>query len=148
MKRPGLFLHIPHSSVRIPHRYRYIYLEPDRLHLHALAAADLYTWQLYRYPATTLYFPVSRLLCDVERFRDPAAEAMTKLGMWICYTHKMDGGELSGAGCFSHRAGATANLLPVPGTAGLYRSRKFPFQRQHRTPGLLPKRSAGTIHHD
>ena len=93
--RSPLILHIPHSSTRIPHRYLHIYLEPDRLHLHALTAADLYTGQLYRYPATTLYFPVSRLLCDVERFRDPAAETMTKLGMWICYTHKMDGEELA-----------------------------------------------------
>ena len=90
-----LILHIPHSSIYIPKRYHHIYLQPDHLHLQALAAADLYTDHLYRYPATTLRFPVSRLLCDVERFRDPAAEVMTQLGMWICYTHTMDGEELA-----------------------------------------------------
>ena len=90
-----LILHIPHSSTWIPARYRHIYLQPDRLAQDAALAADLYTDQLYRYPAATLRFPVSRLLCDVERFRDPAAETMTRLGMWICYTRRMDGSELA-----------------------------------------------------
>ncbi|MCH4157963.1 MAG: N-formylglutamate amidohydrolase [Acidaminococcaceae bacterium] len=90
-----LILHLPHSSTLIPARYRHIYLQPEQLPASALAAADLFTDQLYRYPAATLRFPVSRLLCDVERFRDPAAETMTKLGMWICYTHTLDGSELA-----------------------------------------------------
>ena len=70
-----LILHIPHSSTWIPARYRNIYLQPDRLAQDAALAADLYTDQLYRYPAATLRFPVSRLLCDVERFRDPGCRS-------------------------------------------------------------------------
>lgn len=90
-----LILHIPHSSIYIPSCYTSIYLHPEQLFLNALTAADLYTDILYHYPAATLVFPVSRLLCDVERFRDQTAETMTKLGMWICYTHNMDGEKLA-----------------------------------------------------
>ena len=46
---------------------------------------------LYCYPATSIIFPISRLICDVERFRNPEDEAMNKLGMWICYTHDQNG---------------------------------------------------------
>ncbi len=34
---------------------------------------------------------MSRLICDVERFRNPEDEAMSKLGMWVCYTHDQNG---------------------------------------------------------
>ncbi len=38
----------------------------------------------------TLYFPVSRLLCDVERFLGPE-EPMERLGMGFCYERAFDG---------------------------------------------------------
>ena len=35
-------------------------------------------------------FPVSRLICAVERFRNESDEEMTKQGMWVCYTKTSD----------------------------------------------------------
>jgi N-formylglutamate deformylase len=95
INRGALLLHIPHSGLVIPEEYRGIYLYPQLLTTKALQAADLYTEELFRLPVDSLIFPYSRLLCDVERFRNPADEAMSKLGMWICYTHDMQGQELA-----------------------------------------------------
>ena len=91
MRNSKLILHIPHSSTVIPEVYRSIFMCPEELATTATSSADLYTDDLYRYPATSIIFPVSRLICDVERFRDPEDEAMSKLGMWICYTHDQNG---------------------------------------------------------
>ena len=91
MRNSKLILHIPHSSTVIPEVYRSIFMCPEELATTATSSADLYTDDLYRYPATSIIFPVSRLICDVERFRDPEDEAMNKLGMWICYTHDQNG---------------------------------------------------------
>ena len=91
MRNSKLILHIPHSSTVIPEKYQRIFLRSEGLANMATSSADLYTNDLYSYPATSVIFPVSRLLCDVERFRDPEEEAMSKLGMWICYTHDQNG---------------------------------------------------------
>lgn len=82
-----IVVHIPHSSTAIPREYRHIYLEPEKLDQLILALTDLYTDELFAGAAWTIVFPVSRFLCDVERFRDKGQEKMTKRGMWICYTH-------------------------------------------------------------
>lgn len=94
-KDTPLVLHVPHSSTYIPERYRSIYIRPDEVDAEALEAADLYADELFRYPAATVVFPVSRLLCDVERFRDPVQEGMTGRGMWVCYTRDMQGRRLA-----------------------------------------------------
>ena len=44
----------------------------------------------WRNSGNTLYFPVSRLLCDVERFPGPE-EPMERLGMGFCYKRAYDG---------------------------------------------------------
>ncbi len=44
----------------------------------------------WRNSGNTLYFPVSRLLCDVERFSGPE-EPMERLGMGFCYERAYDG---------------------------------------------------------
>ena len=44
----------------------------------------------WRNSGNTLYFPVSRLLCDVERFLGPE-EPMERLGMGFCYERPYDG---------------------------------------------------------
>ena len=82
-----LILHIPHSSTTIPDSYRHIYRHPGQLNKELFRLTDLYTDELFTANADTLIFPVSRFLCDVERFRDKKEEEMTKKGMWICYTH-------------------------------------------------------------
>ena len=91
----ALLLHIPHSSTYLPPHFYPIYLNPQQLPELTAATADLYTDELFIYPAPRLVFPVSRLLCDVERFRDPDLESMSRLGMWVCYTHDMQGRPLA-----------------------------------------------------
>lgn len=91
MRNSKLILHIPHSSTVIPDAYLHIFKYPEELATLATSSADLYTDDLYCYPAASIIFPISRLICDVERFRNPEDEAMNKLGMWICYTHDQNG---------------------------------------------------------
>ena len=98
MRNSKLILHIPHSSTVIPDAYRHIFMYPEELASLATSSADLYTDDLYGYPATRVVFPVSRLVCDVERFRNPEDEAMSKLGMWICYTHDQNGQRITDYG--------------------------------------------------
>ena len=83
-------LHIPHSAVRIPPSLRADFLISDQqLRRELLRMTDLYTDELFC-GSDRLVFPFSRLVCDVERFLDPAMESMTRLGMWICYQNGSD----------------------------------------------------------
>ena len=52
---------------------------------------DRYTDKLFDLHAPKLIFPISRLICDVERFRDDAMEEMARCGMGVCYTRGHDG---------------------------------------------------------
>lgn len=94
-KESPLLLHIPHSSTTIPEEYRRIYTNHSLLQQELLRMTDRYTDELFQSCDTRIVFPVSRLLCDVERFRDPSMECMTEKGMWICYTHSSDGKPLA-----------------------------------------------------
>ena len=85
-------LHIPHSSVRIPARYRKAFLIDPETELPYMT--DLFTDELFDLPAQKLVFPVSRLVCDVERFRDDRLEEMSLRGMGACYTHTHDGKQM------------------------------------------------------
>jgi N-formylglutamate deformylase len=78
-----MILHIPHSSDLIPEQFRdQILLSDDDLTAELLRMTDAYTDELFSYPgATTVLFPISRLLVDVERFSDDKKEPMTKGGM-------------------------------------------------------------------
>lgn len=49
--------------------------------------------RLYRTAAQCVRFPVSRLLCDVERFLGPE-EVMERYGMGFCYERAFDGARL------------------------------------------------------
>ena len=82
----GIILHIPHSSKRIPTWYRSLFYAPRDIDRELEAMTDMYTDQLFNQPYAKLVFPLSRLVCDVERFRNPFKEAMTEKGMWICYS--------------------------------------------------------------
>ena len=75
-----MILHIPHSSTET--------LNKDILDkkIELLRMTDHFTDELYSSPnATKIIFEVSRLICDVERFEDDEQEAMSKLGMGVCY---------------------------------------------------------------
>ena len=82
----GIILHIPHSSKEIPEQYNRLFYEPEGINGELEAMTDMYTDQLFNQSYTKLVFPLSRLVCDVERFRNPAQEDMTAKGMWICYS--------------------------------------------------------------
>jgi len=78
-----MILHIPHSSTNTLGKEFLcdLELELDRM-------TDVDTDKLYDHPHTTrVVFPVSRLVCDVERFEDDSLEEMSKMGMGVCYTH-------------------------------------------------------------
>ena len=83
-----LFLHIPHSSVLIPEEYRERFRSDPEAELPFMT--DWYTDELFGGPADRLVFPVSRLVCDPERFRDDEAESMSRVGMGAVYTRGHD----------------------------------------------------------
>jgi len=82
---PPILLHIPHSSTFIPEEYKTDFIIDLSNELRFMT--DWYTDELFDYPATKLVFPISRLVCDVERFRDNRLEEMYRCGMGACYTH-------------------------------------------------------------
>ena len=84
-----ILLHIPHSSTVIPEEYKTDFIADLSDELRFMT--DWYTDDLFDYPATKLVFPISRLVCDVERFRDNNREEMYQRGMGACYTHGFAG---------------------------------------------------------
>jgi len=91
-----MILHIPHSSSVIPENLRdQIVLSDGQLAAELTLMADAFTDELFTLPeATILRFPISRLLVDVERFRDDAEEPMSKKGMGMIYTLTANGKKL------------------------------------------------------
>ena len=82
-----MIVHLPHASDFIPPAYRQLFvLDKESLRQELLRMTDWYTDLLFSGVGVPLRFPISRLVCDVERFRDPAQEPMAAQGMWICYT--------------------------------------------------------------
>jgi N-formylglutamate amidohydrolase len=81
-------LHIPHSSYTIPFEYQNLfYLNPLELRKEQIKMTDSYTNDLFNIPNTEkIIFPISRLICDVERFKNEEDEIMTEKGMWVTYT--------------------------------------------------------------
>lgn len=85
-----LVLHIPHASNRIPSSYRrHILLDDDALHDELLAMTDAFTDHFARLRGREyvqrVKLDVSRLLCDVERFRADEIEPMARVGMGAVY---------------------------------------------------------------
>jgi N-formylglutamate deformylase len=83
-------LHIPHSSQRVPEEQRQtILLDDEALNNELLRITDTYTDELF--PVTLVeagrvVFPLSRLVCDVERFPVDKDEPMALRGMGVIYT--------------------------------------------------------------
>jgi len=88
--RRTLVLHIPHSSHFIPpDARRAILLDDADLQSELRRMTDAYTDELF--PVTSVeagrvVFPVSRLVCDVERFSSDDDEPMAAHGMGVVYT--------------------------------------------------------------
>ncbi len=84
----NILIHIPHSSYVIPDEYKDLfYLVDNELLQEQIKMSDSYTDELFDVEGIQkLIFPISRLVCDVERFRNEEDEEMSKQGMWVCYT--------------------------------------------------------------
>ena len=90
MNPESIVFHIPHASPRIPLEYRGDFIEgvlPENLrHM-----TDRYTDELFDLGfGERIVFPVSRLVCDPERFREDESEEMAKIGMGAVYTRGYD----------------------------------------------------------
>ncbi|MGL3109032.1 N-formylglutamate amidohydrolase [Bradyrhizobium sp. BR 1432] len=91
-------LHIPHSSRLIPADERArLSLGESELETELLRMTDAFTDELFPptlHEAERVVFPVSRLVCDVERFSDDADEPMAGRGMGAIYTATSTGRRL------------------------------------------------------
>jgi len=90
----NVILHIPHSSALVPEHARLrLAISDDELEQELLRMTDWYTDELLDLgeEAARVIFPVSRLVCDPERFLDDAKEPMAAKGMGAVYTHTSDG---------------------------------------------------------
>ena len=80
-----LLVHVPHASTTIPDIERKQFCISD-LNAELLNMTDLYTDELFGGTYDSICFPVSRLVCDPERFRDDNDEDMSRVGMGAVYT--------------------------------------------------------------
>ena len=85
-----MIIHIPHASTFIPPEYRDAF-DSEKLSHEIEVMTDWYTDELFQCGEPKLVFPVSRLVCDPERFRDNEEEIMSTIGMGAAYTHCSDG---------------------------------------------------------
>ena len=92
MNSQTVILHIPHASTWIPEEYKADFTGDLSRELQCMT--DWYTDELFGFPAVRLVFPVSRLVCDPERFRDDSMEEMARRGMGACYTRGHDGAKI------------------------------------------------------
>ena len=66
-----IILHIPHSSYFIPKEYKKLFcISKKELKQEQIKMTDRYTNELFNLPFKQLVFQISRLICDVERFRN------------------------------------------------------------------------------
>ena len=85
----SLLIHIPHSSTVIPQEVKNSFVTKD-LKGEIFRMTDWYTDELFNQGNSMIVFPISRLVCDVERFRDDKEEVMAKIGMGVSYTRCSD----------------------------------------------------------
>ncbi len=95
MSIPDAVLHIPHASVVIPEDVRRpIVLSDGALELELIHMTDRYTDELFAIDAelaSSVVYPVSRLVVDPERILDDAQEPMSTRGMGAVYTRTSQG---------------------------------------------------------
>ena len=92
---PAVVVHIPHASLAVPTDVAGSFLvTTEQLDHELLVMTDRYTDELFALPAsiaTTVTFPVSRLVVDPERFADDALEPMARKGMGVVYERTASG---------------------------------------------------------
>ena len=85
-----VIIHIPHASITIHVEYRPDYNQHALPH-ELLVMTDWYCHELFAREAEMINMPVSRLVCDVERFRDDTDDTMSRQGVGLNYTHSSEG---------------------------------------------------------
>lgn len=88
-KRSPIVISVPHSSTFIPEEEKK-YFVSERLEHEILVMTDHYCDDLYDVGYEMVRFPVSRLVCDFERFRYDSMESMSAKGMGACYVSCSD----------------------------------------------------------
>ena len=92
-KKDPILIHVPHSAKYIPKEELQYFVTPNLEH-ELMVMTDHFTDDLFNADCEMLRFPVSRLVCDPERFRDDEKEIMAKRGMGAVYTSCSDCSEL------------------------------------------------------
>ncbi|GHU03431.1 hypothetical protein FACS1894147_07380 [Spirochaetia bacterium] len=90
-------VHIPHASLSLPPEFRRsILLDDKALHREICRMTDSFCDELYDAPEfpVRLCAKVSRLVCDMERFRDDKAERNARRGQGLMYTRTSLGRKL------------------------------------------------------
>ena len=104
---PAVVVHIPHPSLVVPSDVAAsLLLTPAELQHELLVMTDRYTDELFALPsslATTVAFPVSRLVVDPERFTDDDSEPMARKGMGVVYERTTAGHPLRRPPSAEHR---------------------------------------------
>lgn len=98
MNYPHFVVHVPHSSTYMPDRYKAgILIGEKALWRDMCRMTDAFCDELFSgvaAPERMIVSPISRLCCDVERFRQDADEPMAKRGMGLMYTRTVFGRRL------------------------------------------------------
>lgn len=82
--KESTIIHVPHASVSIPDEYKSSFCA-EKVQREIDTMTDWFCDELFECGAEQLIFPVSRLVCDVERFRDDRQEIMSRIGMGAIY---------------------------------------------------------------
>lgn len=93
LEQSPILIHVPHSSTFIPSE-EWQYFATNNLQREILCMTDHYCDDLFSAGHEMICFPISRLVCDVERFRDDFLESMSAKGMGVVYTRCSDGTKL------------------------------------------------------
>ena len=93
MKTNFAIIHVPHAATAIPKKYLSSY-DSSKLSKEFLLMTDHYCDELFHIGFPMIKAKVSRLFCDMERFRDDHIESMAAKGMGAIYTHCSDGSRL------------------------------------------------------
>ncbi|MBP5385523.1 MAG: N-formylglutamate amidohydrolase [Lachnospiraceae bacterium] len=88
-----ILINVPHSATYIPPTEEKYFTTPDIGH-EINVMTDHYCDDLYDTGDRMIRFPISRLVCDPERFRDDSEEIMASIGMGAIYSSCSDGSEL------------------------------------------------------
>ena len=92
-KNNPILINVPHSATYIPPEEIRYFITP-RIQHELDVMTDHYCDDLYNTGNAMLRFPVSRIVCDPERFRDDSDEIMSSVGMGAIYSSCSDGKKL------------------------------------------------------